>query len=53
MELMKNLGFVKVEGIQDDMTETSGNIKTGFEEMKQIKQGKLKTIPPENFLNEL
>ncbi len=55
MELIKSLGFVKVEkvGEGDSKEEIVENLKRGFEEMKLIKEGKLKTTPAKDFLNEL
>jgi len=39
-----------VEDTRDDIVR---NIRKGFEEMKLIKKGKLKTTPAKDFLNEL
>ncbi|MEO6405765.1 MAG: hypothetical protein ABIY51_07115 [Ferruginibacter sp.] len=53
--LAKSLNYVKK--IETDEEPTKGdilnNIKRGFEEMKLIKQGKLKTTSLKDFLNEL
>lgn len=55
MSLMKNLGFVKVEVVDDgdSKEEVIKNIKQGFEEMKLIKDGKSKGTPLKDFLDEL
>jgi len=53
--LVKNLRYVKKVEVDDEPTkeEILENIRKGFEEMRLIKQGKLKTISAEDFLNEL
>ncbi len=55
MELIKNLDFVKVEekAIGDSKEAVLHNLKTGLEEVKQFKKGKLKTTSAKAFLNEL
>lgn len=55
MELIKNLGFVKIEEATEGDTneEITNNLRQGFEEMKQIKEGKIKTTPAKDFLDEL
>lgn len=55
MKLIKNLGFVQIEqSIEGDSKEAIiQNLKHGFEDMKQIKKGKLKTKSANDFLNEL
>ncbi|MDA8895595.1 hypothetical protein N9I98_04455 [Flavobacteriales bacterium] len=53
MELIKNLDFVQVDGDGDSKQSILNNIKIGLEEVKLAKQGKLKTTPAEDFLNEL
>jgi len=53
MELIKNLDFLKVDGDGDSKQSILNNIKIGLEEVKLAKQGKLKTTPAEDFLNEL
>ncbi len=56
MELVKNLGFAKeveLEGDEPTKEEIINNLKRGFEEMRLIKDGKLKTTPLKDFLNEL
>lgn len=55
MELVNNLGFVKNVETDDVPTKEQilDNIKAGLEEMKLIKQGKLKTTSLNDFLNKL
>jgi len=55
VSLLKNLGFVKFELTVDgdSKEEVIKNIKQGFEEMKLIKEGKLKGTPLKDFLDEL
>ena len=55
MELVNNLGLVKNVETDDVPTKEQilDNIKAGLEEMKLIKQGKLKTTSLNDFLNEL
>ena len=55
LELVKSLGFVKIE-VEDDGDsdeEILENLKNGFAEMVEIKNGKGKTISAEAFLNDL
>lgn len=55
IELVSNLKFVKKIEIDDEPTKEQilNNIKTGLEEVKLFKQGKLKTTSAKDFLNEL
>jgi hypothetical protein len=55
LELAKNLHYVKKIETDDESTkdEIVSNLKKGFEEMKLIKKGKLKTTSLNDFLNEL
>ena len=53
MELVKNLDFVQVDDEGDSKEAILSNIKKGLEEVKLAKQGKLKTTPAKDFLNEL
>ena len=55
VELTKNLHYVKKIIKDDEPTkeEIKNNLKKGFEEMKLIKKGKIKTTSLKNFLNEL
>ena len=53
MELVKNLDFVQVDDEGDSKEAILSNIKKGLEEVKLARQGKLKTTPAKDFLNEL
>ena len=55
LELTKNLHYVKKVETDEDSTkiEILDNVKTGLEEMKLFKKGKLKTTSAKDFLNEL
>ena len=64
IELAKNLNYVKkiktdeasIDTDSDDgdsKEEIIKNLKAGFKEMQLYKQGKLKTTPFKDFLNEL
>jgi len=55
MELVNSLGFIKVEKAEegDSKAEIIDNLKRGFKEMKQMKEGKIKGTPLKDFLNEL
>ncbi len=53
MELVKSLDFVQVqEDIGDSKQEIISNLTQAFKDLKQYKQGKLKTISAEELLNE-
>lgn len=54
IELVKKLGLsVKSEKESGSKKKTLKNIKQGFEEMKLINEGKLKSTSLNEFLNEL
>ena len=53
MELVKSLDFVQVDEDGDSKEAILSNIKKGLEEVKLARQGKLKTTPAKDFLNEL
>jgi hypothetical protein len=55
LELAKNLQYVKKIETDDEPTKEDliNNLKKGFQEMKLIKKGKLKTTSLNDFLNEL
>ncbi len=54
MELIKSLDFVKLDKGAEDLKEQQlESVKRGFEEMKLIKEGKLKTTSAKDFLDEL
>ena len=55
MNLVKNLGFVKIEKEEegDSKEEIVRSIRSGLEDMQRHNEGKLKTTPTKDFLNEL
>jgi hypothetical protein len=55
LELAKNLQYVKKIETDDEPTRENliNNLKKGFQEMKLIKKGKLKTTSLNDFLSEL
>jgi hypothetical protein len=62
MKLIKNFDFIKVRqkkkvSLEDELTpsqkETWAIVKKGFEDLKMIEQGKMKTTPAREFLQEL
>lgn len=53
MELVRSLDFVQVDDDGDSKKAILSNIKKGLEEVKLARQGKLKTTPAKDFLNEL
>ena len=62
IKLVKNLKFAEVEKPEEQKTEadltpaqmkTWRNIKRGFEQMKMVEGGKMKTRPIQELLNEL
>jgi len=55
LELAKNLQYVKKIETDDEPTKEDliNNLKKGFQEMKLLKKGKLKTTSLNDFLNEL
>lgn len=53
MELIKSFDFVQIDNYGDSKETILDNIKNGLEEVKLSKQGKLKTTPAKDFLNEL
>jgi len=54
MELVKSLDFVQVqERTGDSKEEITANLTKGLKDLKRYKQGKLKTTPAKDFLNEL
>jgi hypothetical protein len=53
IELVKSLDFVQMEEMGDSKEEIIANLKEGFKEMKQFKEGRLKGTPLEDFLDEL
>ena len=53
MELLNSLSFVKAEPLSDEKAELMSDIREAVEEMKSIKEGKLKGIPAKELLDEL
>ena len=53
LELVKNFDFVQIEDSGDSKESIVKNLRKGIEEVKLSKQGKLKTTPARDFLNEL
>ena len=55
VELAKNLHYVKKIETDEEPAKKYiiDNIKAGLEEMRQFKEGKLKSSSAKNFLNEL
>ena len=57
LELVRCLGFVKVEKKEEKMSEwkkqTLANIRRGLEEMKLVEEGKMKSRPLKELLDEL
>lgn len=54
IELTKNLNYVKkIETDEDSREAILKNIKSGLEELKLFKKGKLRTTSAKDFLNEL
>lgn len=53
MELLSSLNFVKAKPLSDEKAELIGNIREAVEELKLVRQGKLKGIPAKELLDEL
>ena len=53
MELVRSFDFVRIDDDGDSKEAILSNIKKGLEEVKLARQGKLKTTPAKDFLNEL
>ena len=53
MELVKALNFVQVDEDGDSRKAILANIKQGLAEVKLAQEGKLKTTPAKDFINEL
>lgn len=54
MELIKSLDFVHIQKDTDDSKEDiTANLSKGFKELQRYKQGKLKSTPAKDFLDEL
>jgi hypothetical protein len=53
MELLDNLSFVKAKPLTDEKAEVMQNVMEAVEELKLVRQGRLKGIPAKELLNEL
>ena len=53
MEVLKGLSYVKTKTISDEKAVLIGEIKEAVEELKLIREGKLKEISARDLLNEL
>lgn len=53
MEVLKNLPYVKTKTISEEKALLMEEIKEAVEELKLIRQGKLKGIPAKQLLDEL
>lgn len=53
MELLKHFKFVKSEKLTPYKAEVLNSVKNAVEEMKLIKEGKLKGTPAKDLLDEL
>ena len=54
MELIKNFDFVQIEENEEDSKEAIlANIKKGLEEVKLVQEGKMKSRPAKELLDEL
>jgi uncharacterized protein YpbB len=62
IKMISDLDFVKIENrkkisLEDELTpsqkKTWATVKKGFEDLKMIEQGKMKTTPARDFLQEL
>ena len=53
MELLSNFKFVEAEPITSEKAELMGEIKEAVENLKLVKEGKLKARPAKELLDEL
>ena len=53
MELLQNLSFVKAKPITDEKAQLMSEIREAVENLKLVRQGKLKARPAKELLNEL
>lgn len=53
MELLSNFKFVEAEPISSEKAELIGEIKEAVENLKLVKEGKLKARPAKELLDEL
>ena len=53
IEVLKGLNYVKVKAISDEKALLMEEMKEAVEELKLIRQGKLKGVPAKQLLDEL
>ena len=53
MEVLKDLHYVKIKSLSDEKSLLIEEMKEAVEELKLIRQGKLKGIPAKQLLDEL
>lgn len=53
MELLNNLSFVKAKPLSEEKAELMGDIGEAVQELKLIREGKLKGVPAKELLDEL
>jgi len=53
LEVLKSISYVKAKQLTDSKATLLSDIREAVEEMKLVKQGKLKARPIEDLLNEL
>jgi len=53
MELLNSLNFVKVQPLSAEKAELITDVREAVEELKLVRQGKLKGIPAKELLDEL
>ena len=53
LEVLKSLPYVKTTQLTDEKAQLMGDIREAVEELKLIRQGKLKGIPAKDLLDEL
>jgi hypothetical protein len=53
LEVLKGLSYVKTKTISEEKAKLMEEIKEAVEELKLIRQGKLKGIPAKQLLDEL
>jgi len=53
MELLSNFKFVKAEPLTDSKTQLKSEIKEAVENLKQVREGKMKAQSAEELLDDL
>jgi len=53
MEVLKSLDYISIKKVEKEHSSALDNIKAGLEEVRLFKEGRLKTTPAEEFLDEL